>query len=259
MMEYKKIYLIFIFILLFFQMNLVSAFAGNSKELPEITLKKYFPKLKYKSIAKSGIDGLYEVNTGERILYFYPKRGYIFVGDIFSKEGRNLTREKIEEDKYKLLTSDDFKKGIKIGSGKNIVVEITDPECPFCRKMHAYWSMRTDVTRYVFFKPLDIHPNARKMATYILAASDPVKAMFEVYCGSLDNDKNVLTKAYDDAGKLQEQKAVVDKLQVAGTPSYWVNGKFVSGANIPLIESIIGKAGNSMMNISDDAKSNCGN
>jgi thiol:disulfide interchange protein DsbC len=257
-MKYKNIYLIFTSCMLLFLMNLAPAFAITSKESPDEAIKRDFPKLKYRSIEKTDIDGLYEVNTGERILYFYPKRGYVLIGEIFTKDGRNLTRESIEEEKYKLLTSEDFKKGIKIGSGKNIVVEVTDPECPFCRKMHAYWSMRSDVTRYVFFKPLDIHPDARKMATYILVASDPVKAMFEVYCGSLDNKKDVLNKVFDEKGRLENQKAVVDKLQVTGTPSYWVNGRFVSGANVSLIESIIGKTGNAIPNIHDDAQSNCG-
>jgi hypothetical protein len=30
---------------------------------------------------------------------------------------------------------------------------------------------------------------------------------------------------------------------VEGTPAFWVNGKFVNGANVPLIEKYIGKIG----------------
>jgi thiol:disulfide interchange protein DsbC len=257
-MRYKGMILIFNFCILFLIVMLAPAFANTSNESPVDALNRLFPKLKYKSITKTDIDGLYEVNTGERIIYFYPKRGYVFVGEIFTNEGRNITLERKEEEKYKLLTSQDFKKGIKIGNGKNIVVEVTDPECPYCRKMHVYWSMRSDVTRYVFFKPLAIHPDARKMATYILASSDPIKTMFEVYCGSLDNKRNILDKYYDDKGKLDEQNTVVNKLQATSTPSYWINGKFVNGANIPLIESIIGKSENSVPSLHDNANSNCG-
>jgi len=107
--------------------------------------------------------------------------------------------------------------------------------------MHAYWDLRNDVTRYIFFKPLDIHPDAVKKVTYILAAPDTEKALFEVYSGQLDSNRAVLDKKYDDKGRLQAQRAVADKLQVSGTPSFWVNGKFVSGANVPLIEKYIGK------------------
>jgi thiol:disulfide interchange protein DsbC len=124
--------------------------------------------------------------------------------------------------------------------------------------MHAYWSIRRDITRYVFFKPLDMHPDALKKVRYILASTDREKALFEAYCGSLDNKREVLDKVYDDKGTLNMHKSVVDKLQVSGTPSYWVNGKFVNGANIPLIESIIGKAGNSVAGGRDSNVSSCG-
>ncbi len=232
--------------------------ADTKKPSAEAALQKLFPKLRYKSIAKTEIDGLYEVMTGDRIIYFHAKTGYLFVGEIINKDGRSLTRERIAEERYKLLAAEDLKKGIKVGNGKNVVVEVTDPDCPYCRKMHAYWSMRTDVTRYVFFKPLDIHPDAIKKSKYILASGNPSKALYEAYCGILDNKRELLDKAHDDKGMLDAQKAVVEKLQVTGTPSYWINGKFVSGANIPLIETFIGKAGKSGAILNNNADSTCG-
>jgi thiol:disulfide interchange protein DsbC len=219
-----------------------AADAASKKNMkPQDVLRAQFPKLKYTSFTKTDIPGLYEVITDGRIVYFHPRTGYLFVGDIITKEGRSLTQERAAAERYKLLTPDDMKKAIKVGSGKNVVVEVTDPDCPYCRKMHAYWNMRNDVTRYIFFKPLDIHPDSVKKATYILAAQDTEKALFEVYSGQLDANRAVLDKKYDDKGLLQAQKAVANKLRVDATPSYWVNGKYVSGANIPLIEKYLGK------------------
>ncbi len=234
------------------------SFAAPIKQLPEASFKKIFPRIQYQSFKKTDIDGFYEIMTADRIVYFHPKSGYLFLGEIVSKEGRSITRERISEERYKLISSSDLKSGIKIGNGKNVVLEVTDPDCPFCRKMHAYWSMRKDVTRYVFFKPLDIHPDALKKARYILSSKDHEKAMFEAFCGSLDNKREVLDKASDDKGLIDAQKAVVDKLQVSGTPSYWINGKFVSGANIPLIESIIGKSASTAPGGHANTGSSCG-
>lgn len=208
---------------------------------PQEVLKKLFPKLKFNSISKTDIDGLYEVTADGKIIYFHPKTGYLFIGDIVNSEGRSLTQEKMAAERFKLLTRDDLKKAIKVGSGRNTVIEVTDPDCPFCRKMHAYWESRHDVTRYIFFRPLDMHPDAVKKATYILAADDTEKALFEVYSGQLDSRRDILDRKYDDKGRLQAQRAVADKLQVNSTPTFWVNGKFVSGANVPLIEKYIGK------------------
>src|SRR5574340_1146888 len=42
-------------------------------------------------------------------------------------------------------------KAIKIGDGGTTVIEITDPDCPFCRRASAYLSAKNDITRYVFF------------------------------------------------------------------------------------------------------------
>ena len=218
-----------------------AASAANKTAQPQDVLRKQFPKLKYTSFKKTAIPGLYEVIADGRIVYFNPKTGYLVVGEIYTNDGRNLTQERVLGERYKLLTPNDLKKAIKVGNGKNIVVEVTDPDCPYCRKMHSYWDSRKDVTRYIFFKPLDIHPDSLKKATYILAAQDTEKALFEVYSGQLDGKRQILDKKYDDNGRLNAQKAVAEKLQVNATPSFWVNGKYVSGANIPLIEKYLGK------------------
>jgi thiol:disulfide interchange protein DsbC len=48
-----------------------------------------------------------------------------------------------------------LEKGIKIGDGKSVVIEFTDPDCTFCRKA-ADWleKNREGVTRYVFLYPI---------------------------------------------------------------------------------------------------------
>jgi thiol:disulfide interchange protein DsbC len=223
--------------------GMVFASPGKTEQQPQTLFRTLYPAIKYTSFTKTDINGLYEVMSDGRIVYFHPKSGYLFVGDIVARDGRSLTQERIAAERYKLLTPDDLKKAIKIGSGKNVVIEVTDPDCPYCRKMHAYWGMRKDVTRYVFFKPLDMHPDAVKKSTYILAAPDTEKALFDVYSGQLDGKREILDKKYDDKGRLQAQKGVADKLMVEGTPAFWVNGKFINGANIPLIEKYLGKIG----------------
>jgi hypothetical protein len=69
------------------------------------------------------------------------------------------------------------------------VVEYTDPDCPFCRKGSEFFRNRRDVTRYVFFNPLPMHPQAREKAQYVLSAQDKAKAYEEVMSGKLDGRK----------------------------------------------------------------------
>jgi len=41
-------------------------------------------------------------------------------------------------------------KAIQIGTGKHIMIEVSDPDCRFSRRMAQYWNLRRDVTRYIF-------------------------------------------------------------------------------------------------------------
>jgi thiol:disulfide interchange protein DsbC len=219
-----------------------TAQAASKKGDPREALRKLYPSIKFTTVTKTDIDGLYEVMSEGKIAYFHPKTGYLILGNIVTSQGRNLTQERIGSEMYKFITPQDLKKAIKVGSGKNVVIEVTDPDCPYCRKMHAFWSGRSDVTRFIFLNPLDMHPDAVKKSTFILAAADTEKALFEVYSGQLDGNRQILDKKYDDKGRLQEQKTILEKLKVDATPSYWVNGTFVPGANMPLIEKLLNKA-----------------
>lgn len=222
-----------------------TAQAASKKQSPREAFQRLYPDIKVTSMTKTDIEGLYEVMSDGKVAYFHLKTGYLILGNIITSQGRNLTQERVGTEMYKHLNPQDLKKAIKIGSGKNVVIEVSDPDCPYCRKMHAFWNTRSDVTRYIFLNPLDMHPDAVKKVTYIFASADTEKALFEAYSGQLDNNRQLLDKKYDDKGRLQEQKTVIEKLKVDSTPVYWVNGTFVSGANKPLIEKLLNKSPNS--------------
>ncbi|WP_318556499.1 DsbC family protein [Geobacter anodireducens] len=213
------------------------------EESPESMIKALFPTLPLSGVNKTAIDGLYEVITDGNVIYIHPKTGHVFIGNLFTREGKNLTAEassRLVAERYKLITAADKEKAVKVGTGKYEVIEITDPDCPYCRKMHEYWGRRPDVTRYVFFLPLAMHPDAEKKIRYILAAENKELALWEVYSGELDNKREVLDAPRDDKGLLAAHMAIVAKLGVNSTPTFWVQGTYVSGANTQLIEKVIG-------------------
>lgn len=206
---------------------------------PEESFKKDFPEVKVESVKESPIKGVYEVVTSANILYYYPAKGYIIVGPIINKDKKNLTADRMGElasAKYKELALD---KAIKIGNGKNIVVEFTDPDCPFCRKMSDYLKTRTDLTRYVFLYPLPMHQNAPAKIKYILCSDDKVKTLEEVMKGKLDNAEFKVCDDKKIADLVDEHRKITVKTGINGTPAFFVNGKFVSGADIPKFESYL--------------------
>jgi thiol:disulfide interchange protein DsbC len=205
------------------------------------SLRKNFPNLRVDRVGESPVKGLYEVVAGNQVFYFSPD-GYLMFGELWSKEGKNLTaavREKVLADRVKNIPLD---KALKIGSGAHQVIEFTDPDCPFCRKVDEFLAKRTDVTRYIFFFPLrKIHPEAEMKARYILAQKKQEHAFREVFSGSLDG-KPV---PYEENGstKLEEMEKVAQAVGVQGTPAIWIDGTPVNGADIPRISALLAGKG----------------
>jgi thiol:disulfide interchange protein DsbC len=213
--------------------------AASSEKIEE-TFKAAFPRVPFDTIKPTDIKGVYEVSKGSELVYFIVDPGYLFIGDILSKEGKSLTEERkgaLSAERAKDLPLD---KAIKIGNGKNTIVEFTDPDCPYCRKAAEFLEQKKDVTRYVFFLPLPMHPDAENKVKYIFCAEDKVKAYEDAMKGKLDDLKYEKCEKPDAAGLLSLHKEIAGKMGINGTPFFIVNGKkAVTGANMPEIEAAL--------------------
>lgn len=129
---------------------------------------------------------------------------------------------------------------IRIGNGKQLVIEVSDPDCRFSRRMFRYWDMRRDTSRYVFLVALKNHPEAADKAKYILCAADRAAAYREVYGGGLDFGEKKLDRNCNDQGLFEVHRDVAEKLAVTGTPTYFVNGTRVNGAKPAEIDRLLG-------------------
>ncbi|MBF0464809.1 MAG: DsbC family protein [Nitrospirae bacterium] len=215
-----------------------------SAETTEEAFKKVFPNVKYDTIKESPVKGLYEILVGSEIIYFDPATGILILGEMRMNNGKNLTSESLMAVMKERVKNIPYEKGMKIGNGKNIVVEFTDPDCPYCRRAAAFLKTKKDITRYVFLYPLvQLHPDSEKKARFILCAKDKVKAFYDVLDGKYD-DKEI-TVCNDDKveATLKEYRNVGDKIGVSGsgTPFLIVNGEPVQGANLPLINKYLGE------------------
>ncbi len=214
--------------------------ADKSEQDIAKSLLQHYPKIDYKEIVPAPIDGLYEITiTGGEIVYFDPKSGYMFFGAIWTPDGRNLTQEKKEKRIAAQQINFPLDKAIKIGNGPNQVIEITDPDCPYCRRSDKYFSGRKDLTRYIFLRPLDkIHPHSAEKARYILGSADKAKAYEEVFSGKFDSRP---VPATDDHGLLEIHRKVASSTGVNGTPHSWINGKHVVGFNPQKFDELLNK------------------
>jgi thiol:disulfide interchange protein DsbC len=209
----------------------------------EESFRKSFPDVPLESITPTEMPGLYEIIAGGRVFYYAPAAEYLIIGEIITKEKRNLTQARNNELLARKFKDLPLEKAVKIGSGPHTVIEITDPDCPYCRKASDYFAKRSDVTRYVFFYPiLQLHPKAEAKVRYVLCATDRAKAYEEAMTGKLDEMK--FTPCDDAAvtqlAKIQKETGEKAGAGSTGTPLFMVDGQVVRGANISQIEKILG-------------------
>jgi thiol:disulfide interchange protein DsbC len=221
-----------------------AALAASGEVTPETAFRKAFPQLKVDNIVESPVKGLYEVTSGPNFFYFYPDKELLLVGDIYSKEGKNLTGEKKQElkakaqaESLKKLKDLPLEKAVKVGNGPKTVIEFTDPDCPYCRRASEALKGRTDITRYVFLTPL-AHPNAITKVQYILSAKDQEKAYHEMMAGKpLPADATEFSKAVKDQAAAYMELART--MAIEGTPTFFINGQQVVGADMERIDNLL--------------------
>lgn len=207
---------------------------------PEDSFRKSFPNLRVDSVRPSGVNGLYEVASGNRILYYAPGPEYLMYGPIITREGRNLTEERVLEILERGLKGIPLEKAVRIGGGPHQIIEITDPDCPYCRKASAFLSARNDVTIHVFFFPLPLHPNAEAKVRRILCAENRAKVYEETMAGKLDDMKFTPCKTAAVEELLKAHKEIIERLGVTATPLFLIDGQVILGADIPRMERILG-------------------
>jgi thiol:disulfide interchange protein DsbC len=201
-------------------------------------LKQDYPKMNALEVNQAPVAGLYEVVlANEDIIYYSPEDGIIFAGELWTPAGRNLTRESKSQRMSAKVDMFPLDLAIKIGHGPKVVIEVTDPDCPFCRKGSEFFDEREDITRYVFLYPLTrLHPEAEAKARFILSADDQQAAYEDVFSGLYDGQS---LPEFKDNGLLEKHRAIAKEVGVNSTPQYWVDGVHVSGFNQNNFEKLL--------------------
>lgn len=207
---------------------------------PEESFRKSFPRIPAESITPTALPDLYEIVSGGRIVYYAREPEYLIYGPIITREGRNLTDERTREILTRNLKAAPLETALRIGGGPHQIIEITDPDCSYCRKASAFLAGRSDVTRHVFFFPLSIHPNAEAKIRYIFGAADRIKAYEEAMTGKLDDMKFKPVRNETTEALLKSHQEVTARIGVSATPLFLINGQVVTGADIPQMDKILG-------------------
>jgi thiol:disulfide interchange protein DsbC len=140
------------------------------------TLHQRYPQLKIEDVRPAPVAGLYEVFTGNQLVYSDGAGDHLFVGKLIdTKTQQDLAEKQLEARLAIDFDKLPFDRAIKIvkGSGARRLAIFEDPDCPYCQQLEKELANVNDVTLYVFLFPLtEVHPGARAHARVIWCSSD---------------------------------------------------------------------------------------
>jgi thiol:disulfide interchange protein DsbC len=198
-------------------------------------LKKLASDIQILEIRTSPVKGLWEVDieshSKKGIIYIDSSKKYMIQGAIIDLRAKaNLTQERFNEinkvDISQIPLDNALVMGDKDASKKVII--FTDPECPYCRKLHQeikkVLEKRKDIAFYIKLFPLvQLHPKAYEKAMAI-ACEKSLKLLEDSYAGKSLPEAKCKTSEVDENIKLGE------RLGIRGTPAIILpNGSIISG------------------------------
>jgi len=213
-----------------------TSLAAGDDVAPEIaakiraTLHERIPDLKVEAIHKSQLPGLYELDTGDELLYSNDTATLIFAGRVIDTKSReDLTAARWNELHAIDFNSLPFDLAIKTvrGDGSRKVAVFADPLCPYCRQLEQELQGVNNVTVYTFLYPIEtIHPGASVKAVDIWCSKDRSDAWSKWMLQKKEPGDTRCAGA-----PIDKLEALGQKLRVDSTPTlFTVDGKRTRGA-----------------------------
>ncbi len=224
-------------VLLFLLVCSQSLWACPPPEELSQNIKNLFPRLQnfkidsVNPLPMGWCEVVLKFKQGKRILYVDQKGEYAFVGQLFSFKGReNLTLTRLKD--LNRLSPAQLKRldelvAFEVGNGPKSLFLVTDPDCPYCKKMEKILSSlikEGKVRVKVLLYPLEkLHPEARAKSVAIICDKKAWEGLLKGYkSGNLcaEGEKKIsLTQAY------------LRSLGIYGTPTLILpNGQIINGA-----------------------------
>lgn len=212
--------------------------ALNKTEVGEILKKLKVSDAKVRDIKMSPVKGLWEVsvdNQGKNgLVYVDFSKKYVVQGPIVEvATGVDKTREQYQvmQDRKKIDVSQiSLKNALVLGDrkAKKRVIVFTDPDCPFCARLHEEMKKvvekRKDIVFYIRLFPLKMHPDSYWKSKSIVC-NKSLKMLEDNFA------KKPIARTECDTKEVNNTLKLAEKLGITGTPTLILpNGKMRSGA-----------------------------
>lgn len=179
-----------------------------------------------KSVQKTPVPGIYEVNIGTQLVYADATGRYILNGELLdTRTGTNLTEERLAEVNRINWADLPLSRAIKWtkGDGSRQMAVFSDPNCGYCKRIEQTFQQMDNITVYTFLYPV-LSPDSETKARQVWCAADRTKAWRDWMLS-----KGTLTGAGNCKTPLEENLAFGHSLNITGTPAVF----FTDGSRIP--------------------------
>ncbi len=163
------------------------------------------------------------------VIYTNSEGRHIIVGNLFNIETKeNLTEKTAKQ--YMTVSKDVLTKlenhvNMTYGEGEKYIYYISDPDCPFCRRLSPVlkdWATKNKVQIKVILYPLPIHPKAKDKSIAMVCDKRGYDDMH-----TYKNTKNLC-----EEGKraIEANVKLMEEIGITGTPTLiGMNGRYVVG------------------------------
>ena len=206
-----------------------AAAESNPTEVIRKALHERYPDVRVVDIKPAPLPGIYEVFTGNQLVYSDASGDHLFVGKLLDTRTRNdLAATELDRRLAIDFQRLPFERAIKIvkGSGARRLALFEDPDCPFCLRLEKSLANIDNVTLYVFLFPLsELHPQAREHAHAIWCAADRADAWMHWML-----ERKTPATAACGADPIDELQRLGEQLYVTATPTlFFANGRRLEG------------------------------
>jgi thiol:disulfide interchange protein DsbC len=206
-----------------------SAQADQTTDKLKATLQSRLSEATIKSVTKSPIAGLYEVNLGSQIIYSDASGDYLLLGDMVdAKTRKNLTEARLSETNRIDFASLPFNNAVKVvkGNGARKIAVFSDPNCPYCKQLETTLKSMDNITVYTFLYPV-LSPDSTTKSKSIWCSADRAKA-WEAW---MQNREAPTAPGTCDTTALEKNLALGQSMNVSGTPTVFLaDGRRLPGA-----------------------------